>query len=178
MEFYSNLKGQFGFLVTSPSEMAGSRILPEFRDSGKEGTVKVLRYVALLAVFFIPAAYSHAQISVGIGIGSYGYGPPVCPYGYYGYAPYACAPYGYYGPQWFSGGVFIGAGPWYGHGRGYYGRGYRYYDRDDRWDRIVGMDVAMPMATIGTTTGMIMAGGIMTTSAAETMGMTEGSFMN
>ena len=44
--------------------------------------------------------------------------------------------------------------------------------------RIVGTDVAMPMATIGTTTGMIMAGGIMTTFAAENMGMTEDSFVN
>ena len=38
---------------------------------------------------------------------------PACPYGYYDYAPYACAPYGYYGPEWFGGGVFIGAGPWF-----------------------------------------------------------------
>jgi hypothetical protein len=28
-------------------------------------------------------------------------------------APYSCAPYGYYGPEWFSGGVFIGAGQWF-----------------------------------------------------------------
>src|SRR5579863_28288 len=51
--------------------------------------------------------------------------PPVCAYGYYNYYPYTCAPYGYYGPSWFSGGIFIGAGPWfrdgfYG-GRGFYG---------------------------------------------------------
>lgn len=38
---------------------------------------------------------------------------PLCPYGYYDYDPYACAPYGYYGPEWFSGGLFIGAGPWF-----------------------------------------------------------------
>ncbi len=50
---------------------------------------------------------AQAQISVSIGA------PPVCPYGYYDYAPYPCAPYGYYGPEWFSGGVFIGAGPWF-----------------------------------------------------------------
>jgi hypothetical protein len=37
----------------------------------------------------------------------------VCPYGYYDYSPYACAPYGYYGPEWFSNGVFIGVGPWF-----------------------------------------------------------------
>lgn len=38
---------------------------------------------------------------------------PLCPYGYYDYAPYACAPYGYYGPEWFSGGLFVGAGLWF-----------------------------------------------------------------
>ena len=27
--------------------------------------------------------------------------------------PYGCAPYGYYGSEWFSGGAFIGAGPWF-----------------------------------------------------------------
>jgi len=65
----------------------------------------------------------------GIRSGDTSVGPPVCPYGYFDYAPYACAPYGYYGPSWFSGGVFIGAGPWY---HGYYGRGGRgprYYGR-------------------------------------------------
>ncbi|HEX3968423.1 MAG TPA: hypothetical protein VHW70_10690 [Edaphobacter sp.] len=50
---------------------------------------------------------SSAQVSVGIGVA------PVCPYGYYDYAPYSCAPYGYYGPEWFSSGVFVGAGPWF-----------------------------------------------------------------
>ena len=38
---------------------------------------------------------------------------PDCPYGYYDTAPYGCAPYGYYGPEWFSRGVFVGAGPWF-----------------------------------------------------------------
>jgi hypothetical protein len=56
-----------------------------------------------------------AQVSIGIGVA------PVCPYGYFDYAPYDCAPYGYYGPDWFTGGIFIGAGPWF-HGRqGWYG---------------------------------------------------------
>jgi hypothetical protein len=88
--------------------------------------MRYLRYLTLLAVvtFAIAAApKSQAQVVVGLG-----YGPPACEYGYYNYAPYACAPYGYYGPDWFSGGVFIGAGPWfrggYGYGRGY-GYGYR-----------------------------------------------------
>jgi len=38
---------------------------------------------------------------------------PNCPYGYFDYAPYECAPYGYYGPEWFEHGIFLGAGPWF-----------------------------------------------------------------
>ena len=41
--------------------------------------------------------------------------------GYFDYAPYDCAPYGYYGPDWFVGGVFIGAGPWFHGPHGCYG---------------------------------------------------------
>jgi hypothetical protein len=55
-------------------------------------------------------------VEVGIGI------QPVCPYGYYGYAPYGCAPMGYYGPGYFYNGIFLGMGPWggwgYSHGWG------------------------------------------------------------
>jgi hypothetical protein len=69
--------------------------------------------IALLAL--VPMA--NAQISINIG-GP----PPVCPYGYYGYAPYACAPAGYYGPGYFYNGIFLGIGPWanwgYSHGWG------------------------------------------------------------
>ena len=86
--------------------------------------MKYLRYFALLAVCMFAASYSHAQVEVGIGVGGgyggYAYGPPVCTYGYYDYAPYACAPYGYWGPDYFVNGLFIGVGPWYGWG---YGRG-------------------------------------------------------
>ncbi|MEA3141887.1 MAG: hypothetical protein QOK23_4056 [Gammaproteobacteria bacterium] len=53
------------------------------------------------------AAMAEADVSIDIGA------EPTCPYGYYDTAPYACAPYGYYGPEWFSGGIFIGAGPWF-----------------------------------------------------------------
>ena len=58
--------------------------------------MKYLRYVALLALLAMPLAYSQAQVRVGIGIGGVGVvaGPPVCAYGYYPDAPYACAPYG------------------------------------------------------------------------------------
>jgi len=67
---------------------------------------------------------------IGVGFNS----APICPYGYYETAPYYCAPAGYYGPEWFNGGVFIGAGPWYHGSRRFYGhvdhdldvrRGYR-----------------------------------------------------
>jgi hypothetical protein len=92
--------------------------------------MRYLKYVALLAVLVaMPLAYSQAQVRVGVGIGvGPGYiaaGPPVCQWGYYDYYPYACAPYGFYGPQYFIGGVFIGAGPWYhwGHPASFWGRG-------------------------------------------------------
>jgi hypothetical protein len=96
--------------------------------------MKYLRYVALLALLAMPLAYSQAAVvvragvGVGIGVGvgpGYVAGPPACAYGYYPDYPYACAPYGYYGPDYFSGGVFIGAGPWFhGWGHPYYGRPY------------------------------------------------------
>jgi hypothetical protein len=93
--------------------------------------MKYLRYGALLALLAMPLAYSQAavvvgaRVGVGVGVGVGVAGPPVCAYGYYPDYPYTCAPYGYYGPSWFSGGVFIGAGPWYhGWGHPYYGRGY------------------------------------------------------
>ena len=38
---------------------------------------------------------------------------PQCPYGYFDYPPYDCAPEGYYGPEWFKDGTFMGAGPWF-----------------------------------------------------------------
>ena len=72
------------------------------------------RYFALLSILMLPLVYSQAQVGIGIGIGvgpGYYDGPPDCPYGYYGYYPYACAPYGYYGPQWFDGGLFIVPAP-------------------------------------------------------------------
>ena len=98
--------------------------------------MRYLKYLALLGVMLFAAGTAYAQFAVGVGVGPvYGaIGPaPSCAYGYYPYYPYACAPYGYYGPQYFVGGVFIGAGPWfhgwYG-GRGWYGRsGYGYWGR-------------------------------------------------
>lgn len=53
---------------------------------------------------------------------------PACPYGYYDYAPYDCAPYGYYGPEWFPHGIFRGAGPWFHGPKDFEGK------VDDRFD--------------------------------------------
>lgn len=50
---------------------------------------------------------SNAQVKAQVGPG------PACPYGYYDYPPYNCAPYDYYGPAWFPHGIFRGAGPWF-----------------------------------------------------------------
>jgi hypothetical protein len=70
-----------------------------------------LTFLALAAVagigFTVSAPKAEAQVAINIGAA------PECPYGYYDTAPYGCAAYGYYGPQWFTGGVFIGAGPWF-----------------------------------------------------------------
>ena len=72
--------------------------------------LRLFSLAAVAAVFLaLVAPSARAQVSFGIQIGS----PPVCPYGYFDYAPYNCAPFGYYGPDWFQGGLFLGAGPWY-----------------------------------------------------------------
>jgi hypothetical protein len=55
----------------------------------------------------VTAPSAQAQVGVAVGVA------PDCPYGYYDAAPYDCAPPGYYGPEWFSGDVFVGAGPWF-----------------------------------------------------------------
>ncbi len=71
---------------------------------------KYLALAAVAATFFtVTAPKIEAQVSFGVDIGA----APDCPYGYYDYAPYSCSPYGYYGPEWFSGGAFIGAGSWF-----------------------------------------------------------------
>lgn len=66
--------------------------------------------VAALAVggaYLAVSPLAAAQVSLNIGVA------PACPYGYYDVPPYACAAPGYYGPEWFVGGAFIGAGPWF-----------------------------------------------------------------
>jgi len=79
--------------------------------------MKLFSHFGLLALgaglLLATANNAPAQVSVSIGV------PPVCPYGYYEAPPYNCAPDGYYGPEWYDGGVFIGAGPWF-HGRDHF----------------------------------------------------------
>jgi hypothetical protein len=73
--------------------------------------MRIWKYVAGTAILsglvLGGAPRSTAQVAVEIGE------PPACPYGYYEEPPYNCAPDGYYGPEWYNGGIFIGAGPWF-----------------------------------------------------------------
>jgi hypothetical protein len=84
--------------------------------------MKALAFSALVTALVSCAPALPAQVSVNIGVA------PVCPYGYFDYAPYDCAPYGYYGPDWFVGGVFLGAGPWFHGPRGFFGHVDNRYD--------------------------------------------------
>jgi hypothetical protein len=76
---------------------------------------KVLAFSALAIALLSSSSLGPAQIAVNVGV------EPGCPYGYFDYAPYDCAPYGYYGPDWFVDGFFIGAGPWFHGHAGFYG---------------------------------------------------------
>ncbi len=83
---------------------------------------KNLTFIAITAALLSCASPAPGQVSINIGVA------PVCPYGYFDYPPYDCAPYGYYGPDWFVGGVFIGAGPWFHGPHGFYGHVDNRYD--------------------------------------------------
>jgi hypothetical protein len=78
-----------------------------------------MRHLAFMAIMagFLMAFAPHAAAQVAVSIGE----APACPYGYYEVPPYNCTPDGYYGPEWFSGGIFIGAGPWYHGSENFYG---------------------------------------------------------
>ena len=95
---------------------------------------KVLALSALAIALLSCTSLGPAQVAVGVNIGV----APVCPYGYFDYPPYDCAPYGYYGSDWFVGGVFVGAGPWF-HGRpGFWGH------VDNRFDPRRGYNGPLP----------------------------------
>jgi uncharacterized membrane protein YgcG len=86
---------------------------------------KSILFSALITVLLLSStAVAPSQVGIGINLGP----APICPYGYFDYEPYACAPYGYYGPDWFVGGVFLGAGPWFHGPHGFYGHVDNRYD--------------------------------------------------
>src|SRR3984885_14397014 len=93
---------------------------------------KVLALTAV-AGFAFTAATTSSQAQINVSIGA-----PNCPYGYYDAAPYSCAPYGYYGPEWFNGGVFIGAGQWFHGPANFHGK------VDNRFDAQRGYKGPMP----------------------------------
>ncbi len=99
---------------------------------GKVLAFSFLALALLGAASKAPAAPSQVAVGVDIGVA------PDCPYGYFDYAPYDCAPYGYYGPDWFIGGVFIGAGPWFHGHPGFYGH------VDNRFDPHHGYNGPLP----------------------------------
>jgi hypothetical protein len=106
----------------------GNKIAPSHTVMKTNKALNLAGVLAAAGFALLTTGCGPERFAVGIG------GPPVCPYGYYETPPYACAPYGYYGGEWFNGGMFIGAGPWYHGPRRFYGhvdhdfdvrRGYR-----------------------------------------------------
>jgi hypothetical protein len=95
---------------------------------------KWIAFSTLVVALMSSLSVAPAQVSVGVNLGP----APVCPYGYFDYPPYDCAPYGYYGPDWFVGGLFLGAGPWFHGPRGFYGH------VDNRYDPHNGYHGPMP----------------------------------
>jgi hypothetical protein len=90
-------------------------------------THKFISLAAAVAVIgFTAATSSQAAVDVGVNLAA----APACPYGYYDYAPYRCAPYGFYGPEWFNGGVFLGAGPWFHGHQDFRGAVDHHFDRN------------------------------------------------
>ena len=95
-------------------------------------SMRGVKFLLLAAALLAPLALvprATAQVTINIGA------PPVCSYGYYDYAPYACSPSGYYGPGYFYNGIFLGIGPWenwgYHHGWGshrFHGSGGGHYN--------------------------------------------------
>lgn len=82
--------------------------------------IKVLVSTTALLAGLALAPAARAQLVVEVGI------QPICPYGYYGYAPYQCAPMGYYGSGYFYNGIFLGMGPWAGWGYSHGWGGHRF----------------------------------------------------
>jgi hypothetical protein len=104
-----------GHFLTATRIPRNQRTADTLKGAQMRGLKTLVSTAALLAGLAL-APIANAQISINIGV------QPVCSYGYYGYAPYSCAPMGYYGSGYFYNGIFLGMGPWagwgYGHGWG------------------------------------------------------------
>ena len=98
------------------------RILLHSQEMNDMSFMKPLLLAAVGVMALASTHVAPSQVVVDIGPA------PYCPYGYFDYAPYDCAPYGYYGPDWFVGGVFLGAGPWFHGPHGFYGHVDNRYD--------------------------------------------------
>ncbi len=91
--------------------------------------MRYLKYFVLLGILLMGAGYAQAQVRLGVGVGPVYAGMALRLFARMattGITRMRARRTAYYGPDWFVGGVFIGAGPWY-HGldlrsRGYYGR--------------------------------------------------------
>jgi hypothetical protein len=87
------------------------------KGSQMRGLKTLLSTTVWLAALAL-APMTSAQVVIGI--------QPACSYGYYDYAPYACAPVGFYGPGYFYNGIFLGMGPWAGWGYSHGWGGHRF----------------------------------------------------
>ena len=77
----------------------------------------------LALVLLTSAAAAPAQVSISIGVARL-----FVLMGTSTMRPIVVFPTGSYGPDWFSGGVFIGTGPWYHGSHGFYGHVDNRYD--------------------------------------------------
>jgi hypothetical protein len=114
--------------MQSPGRLAAKQNGANARRGVIMGKVRYLAVSAVVGLCFMSfTAKADAQVSFGVQIGA----QPECPYGYFDYPPYDCAPYGYYGPEWFPNGEFLGTGPWYHRGDNFRGHVDRRYDPRD-----------------------------------------------
>jgi hypothetical protein len=114
--------------MQSPGRLAAKQNGANARRGVIMGKVRYFAVSAVVGLCFMSfTAKADAQVSFGVQIGA----QPECPYGYFDYPPYDCAPYGYYGPEWFPNGEFLGTGPWYHRGDNFRGHVDRRYDPRD-----------------------------------------------
>jgi hypothetical protein len=89
----ASLAVEVNLSIVTPVKALVARSLFFGMRRGKCVFGKFLALPALIAALLSVPSSAAAQVSINIGL------EPVCPYGYYDFAPYNCAPYGYYGPD-------------------------------------------------------------------------------